>query len=230
MNCLEFRQAALADPGHLAEAAQQHVAACRYCERYLAEIRDLDQQVAEELNVAIPEGLAARVLLNQTFQHRRSPGLWLGLAAAASVLVGVLLVLTLDPPALEDDVIAHMEYQAHQVHGTTGDLADDYVKEVLDVVNGVQAGELGKVAYASPCKIDKQLIAHLVVERDGETFSLFVMPQELKYEHQFSTERWRGTIAPHGNGSLAVIANATSSADIASAANYFGKSIQRHTI
>ena len=211
MNCMSFRQAVLADPYHLSDEARAHRGECLNCARFLKEVESLDDAVRDAVQVAVPEGLAAKVLLNQSLQptpRRPTRRYWLGMAA--SFLLAVFIVQLIPLPggsALQADIINHMEKDAHQVHGKSGSVDEAFVRYVLDAVGGELTQPIGNVTYASTCVIDGQLVAHLVVEQGNETYTLLVMPQSPERPEEFTSGRWQGTILPDDNGSIAVISS-----------------------
>ena len=71
MNCLEFRQLALADPYD--PALTEHAAGCVKCTKFRQEILDMDSDLEKAFAIPVPEGLAARVLLNQSLSDRPKP-------------------------------------------------------------------------------------------------------------------------------------------------------------
>lgn len=101
MNCLEFRQLALADPYD--PALDAHGEGCQQCSSFRSEILDMDSDIEKALKVEVPEGLAARVLLNQSMATEKTPSYWVRYSMAASF--GAALVfgaLFLNDPGLED--------------------------------------------------------------------------------------------------------------------------------
>ncbi|MCH7744412.1 MAG: DUF3379 family protein, partial [Proteobacteria bacterium] len=85
MNCLEFRQLKLSDPDCISEEASLHRSGCPECARFEREIHELDASVHMALTVAVPEGFAAKVLLNQSLQaHPRRPKRWYWMSMAAN--------------------------------------------------------------------------------------------------------------------------------------------------
>lgn len=230
MNCLEFRQLKLSDPYCISEEADLHQSGCSNCSRFEREIRGLDDSIRSALTVAVPEGFAAKVLLNQSLQsHPRRPKRWYWLSLAASFLLAVILYQFL-PGTLEEDIFSHMEYE--QVHDLPGDISEEEVRKVLYAVRGDVDSTLGKVTFASICFVNNQLAAHFVVEDGDERYTLMIIPEEIDHQLPFQNDRWRGLIIPHATGSLAIIAGVQSefTPDLLRVAERYGDSIKRITI
>lgn len=69
---------------------------CSQCSRFRQEILELDSDIEKALAVEVPEGLAARVLLNQSLSNTRTIPTWLryGMAAsfAAALVFGSIII------------------------------------------------------------------------------------------------------------------------------------------
>ncbi|MFP6807494.1 MAG: DUF3379 family protein [Pseudomonadales bacterium] len=104
------------------------------------------------------------------------------------------------------------------------------IVKVLNLVGGDLALPLGKVTYASKCYIKDQLIAHFVVENDGEAYTLILIPEASIEQLAFENDRWRGLITPHETGILAVIASADSSPNLLEVSEHYSRTIKRLSI
>jgi hypothetical protein len=65
MNCDELQLYLLATPSGDDSSARQHLAGCEGCRRFCADLLRLERSIeAAALSIEAPEGLSARVLLN----------------------------------------------------------------------------------------------------------------------------------------------------------------------
>ena len=93
MNCIEFRQLKLVDPYEVSESATEHRLTCVSCSRFESEILNLDSTLRHALSVEVPDGFAAKVLLNQSLQsHPRRPTRWVWLSMAASFFLAIIIL------------------------------------------------------------------------------------------------------------------------------------------
>ena len=90
MNCVQFRRAAGADPGHLLPEAVAHRDACPACAEYLRDLLAMDVTVRRALEVPVTD----RPAENRRRLAPVAPQRWLALAASvvAGVLVGTVLI------------------------------------------------------------------------------------------------------------------------------------------
>tara|TARA_B100001964_G_scaffold31219_1_gene32449 strand:- start:1829 stop:2530 length:702 start_codon:yes stop_codon:yes gene_type:complete len=233
MNCLEFRILKLAEPYRASEEAVLHASECPGCSSFKQEIHELDDSLRTAFSVEVPEGLAAKVLLNQSLKDNpRRPTRRYWLSLAASFLVAITMMPFLPMQSLDAEIITHLDHEVHQVHGKSGDIGSGEVRNVLLAVSGETNGSLGTVTYASKCLMNGQLVAHFVVENGGETYTLMLIPEKIDSPLPFQSERWQGLVIPHSVGSLAIIATrqAESSLDFLRLAEQYSQSINHSTI
>lgn len=217
MNCLEFRQLKLSDPYIQDTSADAHRDTCHACEQFEAEIEQLDQNVSAALKVVIPEGFAAKILLNQSLQDSpRRPTRRFWLSSMAASFFAMILVASIynsrneqatTHAQLSQSIIEHMPHENELVLGLHNRIDDAEIQSVLASVNLTTHEDLGNVVYATTCKLEGQLVAHLVIERDGTQFTMIVAPfNELETSKTFDTAQWRGFVTPRQQGILSVIA------------------------
>ncbi len=234
MNCIEFRQLKLADPNAPSEEANDHKSRCTTCAGFERDIHRLDDSIHTALSVAVPEGFAAKVLLNQSLQsHPRRPTRWYWLSMAASFFLAIFIFQLSPADALDDEIITHLDNEAHQVHGKTGDIGVPEIRSVLLAIGGDLDQPIGKVTYASKCLMDGQLVAHFVVENSGNPYTLIVIPQSSKRQLVFEDEHWKGIITPHATGTIAIVAHVQAgdiTPELQRLSQRYGRSIKRATI
>lgn len=211
MNCLECRRLTLIDPRDDNPARATHIDGCPACAAFARKMLEQDELIREAARVEVPEGLAARVLLNRSLRsasRRPSPRVWVALAAT------VLLAVALTPALIdsmfykpfEQEIVAHMS--RHDVltgfeHQHVS--SPQRIEEVLISANTAMPGEIGNILYASTCVVDGETMAHLLVENGDDEFVVFVMPQRTVVERAFTLDDWSGQFVTAGNRSVAVI-------------------------
>ena len=65
MNCLEFKRLALSEPNSREHSFIEHSGKCPECLRYVGGVRQMDADIFDSLEVAMPSDLIARLQLNQ---------------------------------------------------------------------------------------------------------------------------------------------------------------------
>jgi hypothetical protein len=180
ISCLEFRRQPLAEPSAALPEMDVHAETCRACREFRREITDMDNDLKQAFGVSVPEGLAARVLLNQSrtqLPRRPSIGYLVGMAASFFVVVCTVLV-ALREPGIGERLITHVEQEGSHLH--PGPVPAATVLSVLGSISTVPTGSMGKVLFASNCIIDGELVAHLIVRKGDEQFTLLVVPTPIR--------------------------------------------------
>ena len=217
MNCLDFRRFRLSDPYSTDTEVLAHRVECEVCHSFEHEVRTLDKQISRALTVEVPEGLAAKILLNQSLQSKpRKPTRWYWLSMAASFfLAGIIIVyqMTVIEP-VERALVQHIEMEELIVQSMMMPVQQPQIEQVLNSINLESTTSLDNVVFASTCIIQGELVAHFVIEDENSQFTLVLIPQKIVDEVlEFGDESWRGVITPHESGpSMAVLASASDSA------------------
>ena len=122
MNCIEFRHLILTEPSAKPSDAEAHLETCAQCTRFKQEILDLDSDIEKALSIDVPEGLAARILLNQSLkQSPRFQTRWVQFAMAASFLAAAIFGATLltieETHDSAEALLVHANHQSHEFSG-----------------------------------------------------------------------------------------------------------------
>lgn len=217
MNCLEFRRSRLSDPNSNDPVLLAHRGECAPCRAFEAGIHELDGKIAKAFAVDVPEGLAARIMLNRSLKSRtRRPTVvqWLSMAASLFLAVSLLALWSLGARP-EVELVRHMEMERSFVDGTLMPVHEPQLRQVLNSVNLEVVGSIGDVQFASTCVIDGQLVAHLVIrDADGELTVLLLPAHLVDEDREFARDAWKGLITPGiEGGSVAVMASGAAPVD-----------------
>ncbi len=119
MNCLEFRRVVLSDPRHANNAWEVHRLRCAGCRQFAEAMNRQDKLLGEAARIAVPEGFAARILLNQSLRSDGSASSrdtkkvalqkWSGVAMAAAlfVAVGLFTFTKISGPSIDPAISSH---------------------------------------------------------------------------------------------------------------------------
>ena len=214
MNCLEFRQIKLSDPYAPDAALDQHRDGCDLCSQFEQEISIRDANIHKALSVEVPEGLAARILLNQSLQKvSRMPTRRLWLSMAASFFLVTFAVYQFLLPggtvAVEEQLLAHINHQPHDFYGEEHTpIENNQLQKVLKTINA--EGEIDNVVYAAVCPLDGEQAAHLVIKNGEDQYTVMLIPEySPRNVFEVNNDIWRGYISPHPAGAIAVLAYAS---------------------
>lgn len=199
MDDLSFRKAVLAEPFNsdpaLIEAAKQDPEK----QAFWQEVKAMESQLQEAMNVPVPEQLADKLILRQTLRsHSASASKrpWYGAIAASFMLVAVITIATLGggEQALARDVIAHAEHAEYEVSKSLPATTAS-INKLLAAYNGKLNGNIGEVMSANYCYLNEIKSLHLIIKGEKGLSSLFVMgdADNQKIDSRFSEKQYIGS-------------------------------------
>lgn len=206
MNCLDVRRILAATPTSRELDVLQHIEQCSGCARYAKREKLLSKQIARRLNVAVPDGLSFRIMLQHGLaeekRYRLQRHFWQALAVG---LIMSMLIVNNYPSSLEDVALAHVrnDPMALQVDdnvqlSTLNDLLAPYHLKLRQAI--------GRVDFAMPCRIRQYAGAHLVIQGKYGKVTVFIMPGEYVMARRTMQDRnLHGLLFPIDSGSIAII-------------------------
>jgi hypothetical protein len=187
MDELTFRRTIYADPNTQDADVIAAAKADPSKQAFWNEVKALDNQIFAAAQVKVPENLADKLLLKQSFEERheeRNKRPWY-IAMAASVAVAAFLTFNVMQPitgnALAKDVFAHVDeaYMEKEMMMSNGKVDLDQVNSKMATFNGSVNGDLGEVVSANYCYLDKIKSLHLIIKGENGLINMFVMPEDL---------------------------------------------------
>jgi hypothetical protein len=208
MECLDFRRAAGADPGHLGVEATAHRDMCPTCAEFLRQTLVLDERILAALRVPVPQRNATAVTPNVVAFPRVERRRWMALAAsiAGGVVVGSLLWVSGPRASLAQDVVRHMAHEPGVMVMTSAPEDASQVERVMERGGIRLRSDAGMVSYAQTCRFRGEKVPHLVVQTDAGPVTVMVLRNEkVPAPVKFAEQGFVGTILPAGPGSVAVL-------------------------
>ncbi|MEO5625019.1 MAG: DUF3379 family protein [Dokdonella sp.] len=218
MDCLEFRRQLGTDPRALDRAAREHPENCAFCADAYGRAQAFETRLASAMSVAVPEGLADRILLAQLTGERqrqrsgRSRVTWIALAAAACAVLAIGVSRYLQAPvpgmALSDLVAAHVTGPEERGALLLRDpLPADTVRHAFADRGVTLASVPSNVAYVSECGIQKYRSVHMVMPENGAPVSVvYIVQQRAKASQDFHRNGLVGREVPMAQGTLVMLA------------------------
>ncbi len=212
MNCIEFRQKILSDPYSESALADAHRDNCERCREFEDEISNLDGNINQAMSVEVPEGLAARVMLNHSLQQTpRKPTrrLWLSMAASLFAATVIAYQVFFQQNGMQEPILAHADHQPHEFYSAEHlPISNDQLESVLGAFNA--SGSIENVVYASICPLNGERAAHLVIKDGEDQYTVMLIPDRSPGKvFEMNNAIWRGFVSPHPAGALAVLADAS---------------------
>jgi len=218
MECLEFRRQLGSDPRHESAAMTAHKRECSGCAEAQARALGFELQLRRAMNVAVPMGLADRILLAQTTMERRDTGAqrrrWfagVGIAAAIVLAFGAASLWRtsnkIDFPALVADHIR----DEPESFASSEPMPVPAVLQYFDARHVRLAAALPPgISYAAPCPMGPYKTVHMVMpQADGPVTVFYLAGDRMRERGNFHQAQWVGRNVPMGQGTLVLVAQNT---------------------
>lgn len=209
MNCLSVRRIISTDIHHKGAAFTQHLHVCPSCKSFYERQLKFNRILTQAVEVDVPEGLAARVLVEQRIHQKTSRDKkyrWTAMAASVLLVFTVGLVSTLhSPPSLANVIVEHVkaepELLQEQAHVSLAQLNN------LLKPHGVRAdASIGRATHAGNCLIQGKLGVHLVFAGKNAPVTLIVMSHQLNEDKvAIDDNEFKGVIIKTPRGVLALL-------------------------
>ena len=223
MNCLEFRRRFECEPTLRDETLNRHHRECPGCASFATRVMRFDRRLQSAVRVEVPEGLASRMLLRQSFNAHAARQPWwrrhrpYAIAAALLLSIGVttttLQQQTDDGAALKRDVVAMATMATYALTSTTT-VSKQQINAALRPVGVAISGRVGgRVTFAGRCRIKGREAGHLVVRGAHAPVMVFLMPAErVARDRLYHGAEMDALLLPAAAGAIAVVGR--SAADI----------------
>jgi len=213
MNCLEFRRQCRIDPACQAHDYLAHKKGCRACAADAVRQAGLELQLRQAVQVPVPAGLAANILLRQSMRNVTSLRPWrpVTLALAASVLLALIVTLGVlrqgSEMPMDHEIIAYVNTHVHPVASATAQTVS--MPELNGMLQefGMHAAVVpGEITMAERCIIRKRPGMHLVLQGKMGPVDVLVMPDEkVDKKMMLNSEGKHGMVVPCPRGSMAIV-------------------------
>jgi len=211
MNCLDVCRQLNGDAYSDNDAIKNHIKHCDSCAAYAAQQNKLTDALEQAINISVPEGLASRILLQQSindkqqnrFQRKRVYAIAASVVLTVSLVSGLLLVNL--PIALEQVALTHVKDELNHLKDNN-DVQLVTLNRLLKPFNMKLNSEIGTIKYAGSCTIRNSKGVHIVVETASGPVTILLMPGEfVKNRKLVDDALFTGSVVPIENGSFAII-------------------------
>ena len=209
MNCLSARRIISTDMHEKSAAFTQHLQACASCKSFYERQLKFNRNLIEAVEIDVPEGLAARVLVEQRIHQKKSRDKkyrWTAMAASIVLVVAVSLVSTLhSPPSFASVIVDHVKAE-ESILDDQGNVSLAELNQLLKP-HGVRADiSIGRATHAGNCLIEGVLGVHLVFEGKNAPVTLIVISHDLKEDKiVIDDAEYKGVIMSTQRGVLALL-------------------------
>lgn len=215
MDDILFRHTATATPNDKSEEFLQRLADSDKDKALVKEAKQFDASLKALLKVDVPEGLADKILLEQSFaveKDRIVSGRWhIAIAASIAFVIGITLpqLNNFSHSPLDIGEVAMQHVQAeYYFTAQANERADLKMVNAKLARYGAQAhSNLGDVSYVNDCSFEGTPALHMVVQGEKGPITVFVVPQEAKFieSKTFNNQHLKGISEKMGNTNVVIV-------------------------
>ncbi|GIU26342.1 hypothetical protein TUM4644_22330 [Shewanella colwelliana] len=202
MDELKFRREAYENPNNHDDDFLSAMRSSDERQAFVKDLKRLDSQIESALKVDVPEGLEAKLLLNQQLhQHqvqRRKTGFTMALVASVAFVAGIsFTLLRLGPVDLGQHALAHV-YHEDMALISHDDVSFNTINTQLaslgTLANARFTEQPGQVLYSTYCDFQGVKSIHLVMQGAQGKVTLFIVPVEdrMILDEAFADNRYQG--------------------------------------
>ena len=209
MNCLSVRRIISTENKITDTKLTEHLKECASCSAFYERQLKFNKKLIEAVEVDVPEGLAARILVGHKLNQKRRRNKqvrWTAMAASITLVLAVTLVSSLhSPPSLASAIVEHVKEEAAMLH-EPGTVSLVELNQLLKP-HGVRAdASIGQAMHAGNCLIQDKLGAHVVFVGKNAPVTLVIVPEKLSTDKVTIDDRqFKGVMMQTQRGALALL-------------------------
>ncbi|GLS89058.1 hypothetical protein GCM10007916_01250 [Psychromonas marina] len=215
MDDILFRHTATATPNDKSDDFLQRLADSDKDKAMVKEAKQFDANLKAILKVDVPEGLADKILLEQSFaieKERIMSGRWhIAIAASIAFIVGITLPLlnnfSHSPSDIGEVAMQHVQAE-YYFTAQSNERADLKMVNAKLARYGAKAhGGLGEVTYVNYCSLDGTPALHMVVQGEKGQITVFIVPGDADFieTKHFNNQHLKGITEKMGNANVVIV-------------------------
>lgn len=202
MDDLQFRRSIYADPNNKDQDFLDAINADPAKQKFAQEIKQLDDKIAQAMNVPVPDDLYNKLILRQTLashqQQKRKKRIHLAMAASVAFAVGLTLNFMQFSSAystLGDYALAHVYHEDnHWQNSDEAKVSLTRLNQKMAAFDGSFLNTVGQLIAADYCRFDSMKSLHLVFQGKTSLVTVFIVPQndDLRFDARFNDNNLQG--------------------------------------
>lgn len=202
MDDLQFRRSIYADPNNKDQEFLDAINADPAKQKFAQEIKQLDDKIAQAMNVPVPDDLYNKLILRQTLashqQQKRKKRIHLAMAASVAFAVGLTLNFMQFSSAystLGDYALAHVYHEDnHWQNSDEAKVSLTRLNQKMAAFDGSFLNTVGQLIAADYCRFDSMKSLHLVFQGKTSLVTVFIVPQndDLRFDARFNDNNLQG--------------------------------------
>ena len=203
----------LTDPCSTEPDFNEHRRSCPDCAEAIARSAHFERRLRDAVNTEVPENLASRILLKQSFEAETKRPWWrsgrlYALAASLMLMVGVATVgfqSYLEQRRLSEEFVALVNGAPYAL-AATQPVSGSEITAVLEPTGLDLDGDIGDVTFAGRCLVRGKLSGHIVVQGDTAPVTVFLIKEKLVSNRaRIRSANYSGIVLSQGIGTIAIV-------------------------
>ncbi|MGH8679040.1 MAG: DUF3379 family protein [Burkholderiales bacterium] len=179
MDCLTFRRLKLAVPHDTSPEVIAHVQSCTDCAAFVRQLDAFERDLENVANVAVPEGLAEKIILRQRRPQWFTRSINNYVALAATVVLSVAAVVAYNVAGsrneLAETFAAHVAAES-DVLLANATIEPARLERAFSGFGGHIDQPIGEVRFLGQCLIQGVMATHMLVQTPYGSATLILIP------------------------------------------------------
>ena len=215
MDDILFRHTAIATPNEKSKDFLIRVAESECAQKLIKEGKEFDRLLKDSLKIDIPNDLADKILLEQSFaieQDKAISNRWhIAIAASIAFIIGLsvpmLNNINHQVPNIGNVALQHVQDEYFLTSKVNEDASLKNVNVKLARYGGTLDQEFGGVYFVNYCDFEGTHALHMVVKGEKGRVTVFVVPEDANFTSaaEFSNERFKGISEHIGNAKVVIV-------------------------
>jgi hypothetical protein len=215
MDDLKFRRSLLADPNNRDDAIKAAIKSDSAKQKFSQELDTLEDKIAQAMHIPVPEDLANKLILRQTFashqQQKRKTRVRLSMAASVALVMGLtanFMMFSSTYKNLGDYAIAHVNHEAsHFSNNDQPRVTLASLNEKMAKFKGSFDSTFGSLIFADYCRFDGSKSLHLVFQGQSSPVNIFILPddEDIKFIANFANDKLQGRSLNFNHSNIIVV-------------------------
>ena len=216
MDDILFRHTAIATPNEKSEDFLDRLAESECAQKLVKESKEFDQLLKDSLKIDVPDDLANKILLEQSFaieQDKTISNRWhIAIAASIAFVIGLSVpmvnsALNHQTPNIGSVALQHVQQEYFLTAKVNEQASLKNVNVKLARYGATVENELGNVYFVNYCDFEGTSALHMILDGEKGRVTVFVVPDgtEFKPAAEFSNQHFKGISEHVGNAKVIIV-------------------------
>jgi len=215
MDDILFRHTAIATPHDKSDEFLARLDDSECAQKLVQESKEFDQLLKDSLKVDVPEDLADKILLEQSFaiEHDKTiSNRWhIAIAASIAFVIGLSVPMLNNfnhqAPSLGDVALHHVQQEYYMTAKVNEQASLQNVNVKLARYGGTVDKDLGNVFFVNYCSFEGTSALHMVLQGEKGRVTVFIVPDDadLKSVSEFSNQHFNGIAEDVGKAKVVIV-------------------------